>query len=233
MSEPAHTQQGIVAGRQHGQRTYMPIAWAQLPIHAGFGTRNTDLDSYLGSTGKHTATEQVHGTVIHSLTPRQHTATLRGDAFVTEHPHVVCAVRTADCVPILLYNPVRKICGAIHSGWRGLCAGIIQDTLHHCRRTYGSQIAHTLIAIGPCIGTEHYEVSRDVIEQFESAGFTVPDCERLDLTTLCIDAVHGVGVPMRNIVSIRRSTFSHPHEFHSFRRDPNNPGRQWSYIVMK
>ena len=79
------------------------------------------------------------------------------DAILTSKKKICISVLSADCVPILIYDPVKDIVGAIHSGWRGAYQEIIQKTLKKLLKL-GSQKKNLIIAIGPCISQKNYEV---------------------------------------------------------------------------
>ena len=87
------------------------------------------------------------------------------DGLVTGTKDLVLSVRTADCVPILLYDPTKKLCGAVHSGWRGTAAKIVRNAVSELVKL-GSDPKDLLAAIGPCIGGDCYEVGSDLLAAF-------------------------------------------------------------------
>lgn len=96
-----------------------------------------------------------------------------GDALVTTAPGILLAVRTADCVPVLLVagrpaEPPRAV-AAIHAGWRGVAAGVIPAALSHLRALVGSQPS-IAAAIGPCVSVDHYEVGEEVVDAIAETG---------------------------------------------------------------
>jgi YfiH family protein len=90
------------------------------------------------------------------------------DALVTDDPGVVLMLRFADCLPILLYDPVRRAIGLIHAGWRGTIAGIAAKTVSAMMEAYGSRPADIVVGFGPCIGPCCYEVGSEVIEPLKA-----------------------------------------------------------------
>ena len=108
---------------------------------------------------------QVHGTrVVHaSEVERDVTA---ADAVWSDQPGQVCAVLVADCVPILLAARDGSCVAAVHAGWRGLAAGIIQQTI----ATLPAPAAGLIACIGPCIGRDAYQVGPEVIQHIADAG---------------------------------------------------------------
>lgn len=95
-------------------------------------------------------------------------ATMQGDAFITDCPGVLLTIQTADCIPVLLYDPVRRAIAAFHAGWRGTLARIVERGVGTMQLLYGSKPKDILAAIGPGIGPASYAVSEDVRHDFES-----------------------------------------------------------------
>lgn len=93
---------------------------------------------------------------------------LRGDALATDRRRLLLTVQTADCVPILIVDPRRRVVASIHAGWRGTLARIVEKTVGDLRREYGSRPGHLLAAIGPAIGGCCYEVGPEVAQEFAS-----------------------------------------------------------------
>ncbi|MBR4793241.1 MAG: peptidoglycan editing factor PgeF [Bacteroidaceae bacterium] len=116
---------------------------------------------------------QVHGCVIREvvdpLTPRE---ALEGvDALITDVPGVAISVRTADCIPVLLYDPVHKAVAAVHDGWRGTVLRLSQKVIAEMGQRYGTEAADLLGIIGPGIGPDSFQVGQEVVDAFASAGF--------------------------------------------------------------
>lgn len=82
----------------------------------------------------------------------------KADALVTKNPDILLGVKTADCAPILLADPVAGVIGAAHAGWRGALDGVLDDTVQKMIEL-GADPARIVAAIGPCIGPQSYEVS--------------------------------------------------------------------------
>ena len=116
---------------------------------------------------------QVHGTEVAVVDrPDLTREDLEGyDALITALPGVAVGVRTADCVPILLYDPVKRVVAAIHSGWKGTVRMISQKALAILSRQFGCRPADIRAAIGPCIGVESFQVGEEVVVQFREQGF--------------------------------------------------------------
>lgn len=106
-----------------------------------------------------------------SLGEEERKERLRGvDALVTDVPEICVAISTADCVPVLLYAPDRKVVAAIHAGWRGTVLGIAAKTARLMVERYACDPAELIAGIGPSIGPEAFEVGEEVVKAFEEAG---------------------------------------------------------------
>ena len=116
---------------------------------------------------------QVHGSRIAIIDrPDLTREDLEGyDAFVTNLPGVAIGVRTADCVPILLYDPVHRVIAAVHSGWKGTVLKISRSTIQLMEERFGSLPADLRAVIGPAIGPDSFQVGEEVVEKFCDAGF--------------------------------------------------------------
>jgi|WetSurMetagenome_2_1015567.scaffolds.fasta_scaffold149427_2 polyphenol oxidase len=107
---------------------------------------------------------QVHGnTVICAEKPRAldepHT---KADAILTNKPELTLFMRFADCVPILLFDPVSKVVGGVHAGWKGTVNNIVGDAVQTLQETYNVKPADIIAGIGPSIGPDHYVVGEEV-----------------------------------------------------------------------
>jgi polyphenol oxidase len=114
---------------------------------------------------------QVHGRdVVSTSGPRpRHSAHQKADAILTGEPGVTLYMRFADCVPVLLYDPVRRVAGLVHAGWQGTVLRTAAAAVERMRAEYGSHPEEILAGIGPSIGPDHYEVGVDVIRQVQAA----------------------------------------------------------------
>ena len=133
-----------------------------------FTTRRGSVLPYLVIQG-----HQVHGDRIAVIDrPGLTRADLEGyDAFICKLPGVAIGVRTADCVPILLYDPVQRVVVAIHSGWKGTVLKIAQKTIGLMKCDFGCLPENLRAVIGPAIGPNSFQVGPEVVERFKDAGF--------------------------------------------------------------
>ena len=114
---------------------------------------------------------QVHGVnVAVADAPRPpDTPHLEADTILTDTPGITLLMRFADCVPILLHDPVRKVVGISHAGWMGTVRGTVRLAVEAMQSRFGSLPGDILAGIGPSIGPDHYEVGPDVIAQVHQA----------------------------------------------------------------
>jgi hypothetical protein len=94
---------------------------------------------------------------------------VKADAIITDNPAVTLFMRFADCVPILLYDPIRQAVGIVHAGWEGTVKKIGAAAVRAMTETLGSRPADILAGIGPSVGPDHYEVRQDVIDRVRSS----------------------------------------------------------------
>lgn len=95
------------------------------------------------------------------------------DAFVTDLPGVAIGVRTADCVPVLLYDPVNRVVAAVHAGWKGTVKHISKKTIALMVRKFHCNPENLHAVIGPGIGPDSFQVGEEVVGQFKDAGFPI------------------------------------------------------------
>ncbi len=106
---------------------------------------------------------QVHGReVVCAEAPRNGAEHRRADAILTAASGLTLMMRFADCVPILLYDPARRVGGLVHAGWQGTVLKTAQAAVERMRAVYGSRPEDILAGIGPSIGPDHYEIGPEV-----------------------------------------------------------------------
>ena len=163
------------------------------------------------------------------------------DAIITNVPGVAIAVTTADCVPIILYDKVRKAVAAIHAGWRGTAQEIVRHTLQAMHDTYGTQYVDVQAGIGPCIGMEAYEVGDEVVDAMRNAGFDIDSITirnplsgkaHIDLATANADLMLRCGVDLMNIEVCGICTYRNSNDFYSVRALGNETGRFLTGVML-
>ncbi len=168
------------------------------------------------------------------------------DALITNLPNQCIGVSTADCVPILLYDPKNKAIAAVHAGWRGTCSRILKNTIEALTENYQTNPADLVVAIGPSISVDVYEVGIEVVETFKKEDFDVGICLPqagifqkkndkfyLDLWTANKITLLEAGVQPENIEISEHCTYSEHERFFSARRLGIKSGRITSGIMIK
>ena len=175
--------------------------------------------------------KQIHAADVITL-PAQ--APLVGDAAYTTQKNSPCIIRTADCLAILLCNQSGTEVAALHGGWRGLAAGIIEKTLVH----FQSPPSELMAWLSPAICAKHYEIDASVYHAFVDHHIALSRCfthtrpghwqadlfhiARMQLNQCGVQAIFGGDV----------CTYENASELYSYRRDPTDPGRLLHAIWM-
>ena len=155
------------------------------------------------------------------------------DAMITDKPGIGLAVSVADCVPVLLYGPIKKIISAVHSGWRGTEKKILLKTLNELKK-YGCKTESLIAYIGPSISKNVYEVGKEVAELFEEKYLKRKgDKFLLNVAGVNYDILLDAGVKKNNIELSSLCTFSMKDILHSYRRDGNKSGRSYAVIALR
>lgn len=160
------------------------------------------------------------------------------DALVTDIPGYCLCVSTADCVPVLLYDSQNKAVAAIHAGWRGTVARIVEKTLAVMNRRYNSQGKDIIACIGPSISWEAFEVGDEVYQAFYDARFDMNLIARkkakwhIDLWEANRQQLLAYGVKPENIEVSGICTYNNNDDFFSARRQGIRSGRILSGILI-
>lgn len=188
---------------------------------------------------------QVHGTdllVLDAANPDySYFQKLEADGIITNQPGVMVGVCVADCVPVLLLDPVRRVVAALHAGWKGTAAGICRKGVEALVGVFGSEPRQILAAVGPAIGGCCYEVDAPVVEAFRRTENGWGDFARetgagkwqLDLAAANVRQLVESGVAEANIEASGLCVSCTPESFFSYRRDGGETGRQMGFIMLK
>jgi YfiH family protein len=220
-------QPGLFQEDLHHVYRFLPwqgLAW----LEHGFGTR---LSVEWGGRLDLVSLKQIHSN-LPVFADGSHTGRFaEGDALLTDVPGVFIAVRTADCVPIIIVDPLLRAVAAIHAGWRGTAQNIAASTVSAMVARFGSQPAGLLAAIGPAIGPCCYEVGSEVADRFRQVIPELPDTGRkvnLDLAEANRRQLQEAGLPGASIGTAGICTGCHRDLFYSWRRDGTRDGRMVS-----
>lgn len=183
---------------------------------------------------------QVHSAkVVRVEATEHHQPAPEADAMVTSMPGIVLGILTADCAPVLFADPVNKVVGAAHAGWKGAGLGITHETVTEMLKL-GADTQHISAVVGPCIHQESYEVGEEFKEKFhpvdhvffipsENMGkfmFDLPGFVEKKLSEL----------QLKSITRIDRNTYTNEADFYSYRRktlrNEADYGRQISVVML-
>lgn len=178
-----------------------------------------------------------------ALSKEQQRAALQGvDALITREPDVCIAVTTADCVPLLLYAPEKKVIAAVHAGWRGTVLQIAAQTVAYMVERFDCDVRQLRAFIGPAIGLADYEVGDELVDAFRRIE---PEVERVikedpltgkphvDLWEANRLQLLRSGLFAEHIEVSSLSTYSHPEDFFSARRQGVRSGRMLTGAMLK
>ncbi len=188
---------------------------------------------------------QVHGTDLLAIDAPNpdfaHFLKLECDGLITNQPGVMIGVCVADCVPLLLLDPKKKVAAALHAGWKGTAEDIGGKGVEALVSIFGCKPGDILAAIGPAIGSCCYEVDTPVREAFSKKGggwelFTRengPGRWRLDLAAANQRQLIAAGLAEAHIETTPLCVSCQHDLFFSYRRDGGETGRQMGFIMLK
>ena len=168
------------------------------------------------------------------------------DAFITDRSGVAIGVRTADCVPVLLYDPLRRVVAAVHAGWKGTVLQISRTVIAVMMRQFGCNPTDFRAAIGPAIGPDSFQVGEEVVSKFKDAGFPLDEIwsfrgpgdgspmsggHHIDLFRANRWLLEQAGIPAGNIQVHNIDTYTTP-AFFSARREGPHCGRNINAIKL-
>lgn len=199
--------------------------WPAPPNVRALMTVRTTRDAELRTRLPREATwlKQVHGIKVIDL---DNSSEREGDAAITRVRDTVCAIKVADCMPVLLVNEAGTVVGGAHAGWRGLAGGVIEATID----AMGVPAPEVIAWMGPAIGPRVYEVGEEVRAAFpekEAFSFSRPGHWLLDLYAVARRRLEGKGV--RRIFGGGFCTYADRERFYSYRRD-GSTGRMAALI---
>lgn len=168
------------------------------------------------------------------------------DGLITNEKNLLLCTVEADCLPVYFYDPVKEVIAMVHSGWKGTVKKISEITIQKMRTTFGSNPQNILVAIGPHICKDCYEVGPDVLEEFRRSFddqelkkiFTPKNQEKylLDLELAVKITLIKNGIPGKNIFSTGLCTLHSKvegYDFCSYRRTKSKAERMLTAIMMK
>ena len=163
------------------------------------------------------------------------------DALYTDEKDICLGVFHADCVPVLMVDPIRGIACAIHAGWQGTIKEITRKTIAHLKQVENVDPSHLKVYIGASISQSNFEVGPEVIEKVKNMSFDTSstyyfnesiqkgfvDNKELNRLQCLIE-----GVPVKNIIVDKNCTFANSENFFSYRKN-KECGRHMSFVMLK
>jgi polyphenol oxidase len=206
---------------------------APAPVRALMTTRGTDL-AVVALPAEPRWLRQVHGTGVVRLDDTAADAEPEGDASFTTRPGVVCAVKSADCLPVLLCDDAGTVVAAAHAGWRGLAAGVLEATV----RALPAPPDRLMAWLGAAIGPDSFEVGPEVRAAFVAADPAAARHFRehvnagkylADLYGLARQRLARLGIA--RVSGGGHDTLAEPQRFFSYRRDDHR-GRMAALVWL-
>jgi len=179
---------------------------------------------------------QKHTNKIHIL-DSDHTPVV-ADAVITNKKNILIGVLVADCVPILIYDNIRGIIGAVHAGWRGTAKQILKGTIIKMQEKFGSIPEDISVAIGPSIRQCSYEVDKDVsnavLEATGEGDYYRREGDKyfIDLSSANRVQTLNMGILSKNIWQSDECTFCKPEKYYSYRYLKGVSERQGGFIGL-
>ena len=179
---------------------------------------------------------QTHSVNVAVIT-QQNIATVNidnHDALVTDMPRIIIGVNTADCVPVIMYDPENRVVAAAHAGWRGAVGGIVENTMDAMTRLNADPRSIRAI-ICPAICAGCFEVGEEVAARFpENRVIRHNGCRpHVDLPGYVGDCMENKGVLRSNICQTGECTRCHPMKYFSARASGINSGRNFSFVMIR
>ena len=170
------------------------------------------------------------------------------DGIITNKKEIALITTSADCISFLLYDPVKKAIGSIHSGWKGTLKGIIVKAIEKMKNEYKSNPEDIICCICPSIRQCCFEVDEDVkdlfynkykdlknIDEIIKLGDKKEDKQKyyIDTVKINIELLKNIGLKEKNIIDSNICTMCHSKEFHSYRADGKDFGVNGAIIAIK
>ncbi len=200
------------------------------------------LSEYFGDDCHYATALQTHSDVVHVIDTiddrgwESGEGLVEADALITNLPNIALTVLTADCVPILLYDPISKAIGVVHAGWRGTQQRIVAKAISKMQELYGTKASDTIVGIGPSIGGCCYEVGSEVADNFseypESVSTNSNGKSQLDLKSINRAQLLDSGIKSVHMEVTPICTACQSDRFFSYRKEQGCSGRFVSALAM-
>lgn len=193
---------------------------------------------------------QLHGCEVFVLnedfllkSDLEKTVLLHGiDAMITDRKHICIGVSTADCVPVLIFDPHQSVLAAVHAGWRGTVAHIVRKTIEKMKESFSCDPQNLIAGIFPSISQDCFEVGDEVVSMFRAADFDLNAIAKQNSETgkIHIDLwnankleLENTGILSQNIEIAGMCTYKNDKKFFSARRQGIKSGRMITGGILK
>lgn len=230
---------------RHGGVSYSPHDTLNLAFHVGDNPKDV-LENHhlLADTIKYDSKKLIHMRQIHSDKVMIVNANMsfdtppQCDALITNNIDIPIMVMSADCTPILLYDPINHAIGAVHAGRAGALNGILPKTLEAMKKNYGTSLRAVQIVLGPSIQGCCYEINEKIAREVEEKGYekalvrTVQKVS-LDVNTILHMQLEALGIVSEQIETINQCTSCNCHDYYSYRANRQHTGRIAGVILLR
>ncbi len=227
-------------------------------IH-GISTRNPNEPPYYNNLSKHVGddpetitknrsrffgllgideSQLVHANQVHSANIKQVNSPglySETDAFITSSADLYLVISVADCMPVMIYDPLNMAIANIHSGWRGTQKNIAGKAVGLMKEKFSSNPAELIVFMGPAISQKNFEVDKDVADMFPGEYVKAKPGVKVkylvDTGKMVYSSLISAGVKDVNIECSDVCTFENE-RMHSYRRDKSGSGRMFAVIGM-
>lgn len=181
----------------------------------------------------------VYGTDVLIINKKHQKLPIGFDSVITNLKNVYLMIAIADCLPVIIYDPKRKVLGLAHAGWQGLSGGIIGKTIDRMVKVYGISPQDLIVGIGPSIHKDSYIKDKSFREKISAElNKFVSDFDektvKVDLTSAALNQLESSGVERSNIEVSSQDTFSDNYFSHHRSKIKNEPdGRNLAVVGMR
>jgi len=194
----------------------MRILNYQIPkVQAGITLRDTSLKELQDIYSGIVVAEQVHGSSVAVITNLNDNVC--ADALLTRSEQIMLVVKTADCLPVLINDPVKKVVGTVHAGRKGTLEQILSKALSIMSVIYHSQMEQVILHFGPHITMEHYEIEPGL--KFDILGQNIKQASQ-------------AGIKTENMIISGYCTYFDNDKFYSYRKEQQTSLRNYSFIKL-
>ncbi|MDP3265215.1 MAG: peptidoglycan editing factor PgeF [Sulfuricurvum sp.] len=230
---------------RHGGVSSSPYGTLNLAFHVGDNPQNV-LENHriLADRLGYNPVNLVHMRQIHSNKITIVNSTMnfntppQCDALITNFIDTPLMVMSADCTPILLYDPTKHAIGAVHAGREGALKGILPKTIEAMKQNYGTAVSDIQIILGPAIHGCCYEINENIAHEVKEKGYEealirVKEKVSLDVNTILHIQLKALGISLEQIETMDECTSCHCHDYFSYRADAQHTGRIAGVIVLR